>query len=365
MSSTEQIAAVPSLLLDIYGYQIEIRGGSQTILDGLRDDFAFFETSETTPSHGIPGVRPFIELIETDPPYYELPPASATVYTPRNVSYRSGDLTLIDYSGRALGIHNRLTGGFRVFSRNPDLLYEAAYLFLLSQCGEALDRRRMHRVHALGVSIGGSAALVLLPMGGGKSTLGSHLLRYPELSLLSDDSPLIDSRGSVHAFPLRIGLLPGSEGNIPADQLRRIERMEFGPKLLVNYSYFAERVASRAEPCLILLGRRSLAATCSVHPAGKTAALRSLITNCVIGMGLFQGMEFVFNRGPLEVFRKASIAFSRLRASVRLLSRSQAYYIDLGRNSEENARAVCQLLQSRAASKRGSYHIAKDAPGTI
>lgn len=331
------------LWLDIYGYRVTIRCSSAKVLEGLSDDFAFFRTKEP------PGPSSLLELREEDPPYDELAPSRATVYTPRNVSYANGDLALIDYSGRALGIHHRPSGDFQLFSRHLDLLYEAAYLFVLSQCGEALDRRRLHRVHALGVSIAGRAALVLLPMGGGKSTLGSHLLRYPEISLLSDDSPLIDHAGNIHAFPLRIGLLPGSEGNIPSGQLRRIERMEFGPKLLVNYSYFADRVAPGAGPCLVLLGRRSLGTDCRVERAGKLAAIRSLLVNCVVGMGLFQGMEFVFSRGPFELVRKTGVALSRLRASLRLLARSEAYYLTLGRDREENARVVCELLKRMVA----------------
>ncbi len=69
----------------------------------------------------------------------------------------------------------------------------------------------MHRVHALALAVDRRAMLVLLPMGGGKSTLGAELLRHPDVQLLSDDSPLVDRAGRVHAFPLRLGLLPGHE----------------------------------------------------------------------------------------------------------------------------------------------------------
>lgn len=331
----------PGIALDIYGYRAAIRCSSEDVLEGLADDFAFFRTEKHSGG-------PVIELFEQEPSYDELPKSAAAVYTPRNVSYRDAACTYIDYSGRALGIHDRRTGDFRVFSHHRDLLYEAAYLFLLSQAGEALDARRLHRVHALGVCVGDCAALVLLPMGGGKSTLGSYLLRYPDVRLLSDDSPLIDRRANVYAFPLRIGLLPGAEGSIPASALRKIERMEFGPKLVVNYSYFADKVAGQAKPCLLLLGRRSLGKTCTVQPAGKAAALRAMAANCVVGMGLFQGMEFVFARGAGELFRKSIVAASRLRASIALIARSRAYHLTLGRDVEENARVTRELLVTAA-----------------
>lgn len=345
MSARDATPALNSVSLNIYGYRAEIRSSCAAVLNSLGDDFAFFRSDSGAARMAV------IELLEQEPPYDGLPPMKATVYTPRNVSYRAGPLIYVDYSGRALGIHNRETGSFRVFSRNLDLLYEAAYLFLLSQAGEALDAAHFHRVHALGISIEDHAALILLPMGGGKSTLASHMLRNSGVSLLSDDSPLIDRHGDVHAFPLRIGLLPGSEGAIPTAQLRRIERMEFGPKLVVNYSYFADKVRDRAEPGLVLLGRRSLGIHCEITPASKAAAMRAMFVNCVVGMGLFQGMEFVFTRGAGELLRKTNVVLSRLRASIRLLARSETYYLTLGRDPEENARVVWNLLNS-ASSQR-------------
>jgi hypothetical protein len=334
------------LSLDIYGYRVTVRSGVCSVLDNLAQDFAFFRTEGPLSNSNE------IELLQEEPPYNEAPYAKAVVYTPRNVSYRNGSTTLIDYSGRALGIHDASRGSFRLFSLDLELLYEAAYLFVLSQCGEGLDARRLHRVHALGVCVNDCAALVLLPMGGGKSTLAAGLLRHSEIALLSDDSPLIDSKGDVHAFPLRLGLMPGSEGEIPPDHLRKINRMEFGPKFLVNYVYFADRVRSRAQPCLLFLGERSLAATCSVRPAKTTAALRAMLANCVVGLGLFQGMEFIFHRGPGEVFRKAGVAWARLRASWRLLRRSTKYHLVLGRDPAANAQMVFDVLAGAADSVR-------------
>jgi hypothetical protein len=338
-------------LLDIYGYRALVTSNSPVALCGIREDFAYFLRDDAAAENASGAVK--IELLDADPPYGELPDAKATVFTPRNVSYRKGDLTFVDYSGRALGIHDRQRGDFQVFSRDPDLLFEAAYLFVLSQSGEFFDAHGLHRVHALGVSIRNRAALVLLPMGGGKSTLGAGLLRLPGIQLLSDDSPLIDREGNVLAFPLRLGLLPGAEGTIPPDKLRTIRRMEFGPKLLVNYSYFAGQVTDRAEPCLLFLGSRSLRDTCTIEPASKLSAVAAMLSNCVVGLGLFQGMEFVFQRGWLEVFRKTVAAAARLRASVRLIARSEVYRLILGRDAECNAAMVLEQIERCANQRSG------------
>ncbi len=336
-----------SCFLNIYGFHARIQCASPAVLAGIREDFAFFEQSFEAGSTFVQ-----IELFETDPLYENFAHAGQPVFTPRNVSYRSGGKTFLDYSGRALGIHDPAQRTFQVYSRKPDLLYEATYLFLLAQAGESFDARHLHRVHALGVAVQQKAALILLPMGGGKSTLGSVLLQFPEIQLLSDDSPLIDREGTVWAFPLRLGLLPGFEGTIPPDMLRKIQRMEFGPKLLVNYGYFANRVVSQAEPCLLFLGSRSLRNSCEITPASRTAALRMMISNCVIGLGLFQGMEFVFQRGWKEIFRKGVAAWSRLRASWRFIRRCEVYHLTLGRDLELNGKVVVDELR-RCANKSG------------
>ena len=327
-----------TVLVDIYGFQAEIRGSSPQVIEGLAADFTHFRCQRVE--------RPVVvELIEQEPPYDSAPPVRATVYTPRNISYRQGPLTYVDYSGRGLGIHNRREGSYRVYSLDSDLLYEAGYGFLVSQMAEHLDARHLHRIHALGLSVAGHAVLVLLPMSGGKSTLAAELLKYPELQLLSDDAPLVDRHGTVHAFPLRLGLLPGSEGQIPAEALRRVKRLEFGPKYLVNYRYFAHRVCAEAQPGVVFLGSRSLSRSCEIHPASLAAATRAMITNCVVGMGLFHGLEFLLHSSVRELAGKAGVAWSRFRNSFRLLRRSQRYHLVLGRDTEENGRVLIEFLR--------------------
>ena len=328
---------------NVHGYEVEIRGSSAPALDGLAADFAYFRAERL--------VSPVVlELHHEDPPYHSAPSRPATVYTPRNVSLRNGELTFIDYSGQALAIHDRKTGDFRIYSLQDELLYEAAYLFLLSQISEFLDARRMHRIHALAISVAGRAVLVLLPMGGGKSTLAAELLKYPEVKLLSDDSPLVDRCGRIHCFPLHLGLLPGSQGQIPEHQLRRVSRMEFGPKILVNYEYFADQVFPSADPGVIFLGRRSLSRSCEIMPASLEQAMRAMVPNCVVGLGLFQGMEFVFHRSLAELAGKAGVAWSRLRNSLRLLRRSSRYHLILGHDLQQNARTLIEFLRKTNAS---------------
>ena len=284
-------------------------------------------------------------MVDKSPDYDALPAKDADIYTPRNVVYRDGESRILDFGGLGSGRFEARANRFRMESANPQLVYEAAYLFLLSQIGQALDGRGLHRLHALAMSYKGRAILVLLPMGGGKSTLGAALLKHPEVKILSDDSPFIAKDGRSHAFPLRLGLLKGREHEVPEEHRRLIDRMEFGPKYLVNFSYFAERVVGSADPGLVLLGRRTLAREGRLEKAPYRVAMKAMIPNLVVGLGLFQGLEYILERSSSELASKAGLGVARLRSAHGLVRRSDNYVFHMGRDVAANARMVVELAE--------------------
>lgn len=324
----------------VYGCEFRLTGDGASALEHLRNDFQFFACEQT-------GNPTTVEISTSAPSYQDVPESVATTYTPRNIAFTRDGCTYIDYSGRALAVWDRKQRTFRIHSLDAHVQYEAAYLFLLSRIGEQLDQQRMHRIHAMAVSVNGRAVLAILPMGGGKSTLCSALLKYPEYRLLSDDSPFISADGRVHAFPLRLGLLPGNEADIPAEFQRTIRRMEFGPKILVSYEYFASRVTPSAEPGIVFIGNRTMAEVCRIEPAGSWDQFKSIAVNCVVGLGLFQGLEFVMTHSPLELVSKASVAWSRLRVARKLFAQSEVYHLTLGRNQELNAATVQAFVNDK------------------
>jgi len=326
--------------LNVYGCAFQLKGSDSSALNMIFSDFQFFVSGQVKDPVTI-------EMINGDPPYHDVPDGVATTYTPRNVSFTEDGRKYIDYSGRALAIWDRGSRVFQIYTNDLDVQYEATYLFLLSQIGECLDTKKMHRIHAMAMSVQGKSVLAILPMGGGKSTLCAGLLSYPEFKFLSDDSPFISSDGRVHAFPLRLGLLPGNEKTIPAEKLRTIQRMEFGPKILVNYEYFADRVVASADPGIVFLGKRSLSMDCRIEPVSAWQGYKSMIVNCVVGLGLYQGLEFVLTHSPLELLSKTGIAWSRLRNARKLFAQSEVYELILGRDQELNARTVREFIQDK------------------
>jgi len=336
----------------VYGYKFTITGPAGQAFNGACQDFTYFESGPSDNAHQI-------ELIDAEPNYAALPEVEASIYTPRNVVFKSGDVSYIDYHGRGIGIHDKKTNSFKIQSRDADLLYEAVYLFLLSQVGAFLDEQHLHRVHALAISICGHAVVVLLPGGGGKSTLTLALLKHPEVKLLSDDSPFIDVEGHVHAFPLRLGLLRGSETEIPEEHRREIQRMEFEPKVLLNYEYFSHRVTADAKPGLVLLGARTLSPEGRLDRIGFFKGFRAMTANCIVGIGLYHGLEFILSSSPWEILSRFGLVLSRTRNTIRFLRRSRVYKLRLGRSSESNANAVIELA-TKLFCEQGEQKAASD-----
>jgi len=331
-----------SVDIDVHGCEFRLTGRGSPAFENLVDDFRFFVCAHAE--------NPLtVELVTEHPPYDAVPNRTATIYTPRNVSFTLGGDTYIDYGGRALAIWHRDRQLFQIYTQDPDIQYEAGYLFLLSRIGEYLDNRHMHRIHAMAMSVNDRAVLAIMPMGGGKSTLCSALWKYPEYHMLSDDSPFISADGRVHAFPLRLGLLPGSASDIPVEYQRTIRRMEFGPKLLISYEYFRARVKPSATPGIVFLGRRTMAAECCIEPAGAWEQFKFITANCVVGLGLFQGVEFVLTHSPLQLASKASVVWSRMRVARKLFSLSQVYRLILGRDQELNAATIRSFVADRLA----------------
>jgi hypothetical protein len=80
------------------------------------------------------------------------------------------------------------------------------------------------------------------------------------VKLLSEDTPVLDRHGFVHPFALRIGVHVGDAGLLPEGSVRRIERLEHGPKLLLSMDAFSHRIELEPRRLRhVVLGRRWLA----------------------------------------------------------------------------------------------------------
>ncbi|HYN41736.1 MAG TPA: hypothetical protein VE129_08170, partial [Thermoanaerobaculia bacterium] len=276
--------------------------------------------------------------------------------------YSEGDVTYIDYFGRALALYDRRLRSLDVSCDDLDLLHEIVYLTILSRVSESLERDGLHRIHAFGLQSGGEAALFLMPSGGGKTTLTLGFLRLgAPWRLISEDSPFVDRKGRVLPFPLRIGVLGGEPPPFPPEHVTRIRRMEFEPKYLVALAAFGDCLATEAStPRFLFVGRRSLGRGCTIRAVGKWTGWKALLEGMIVGVGLYQGVEFLLRTSILDLLGLAGLGLSRTRAAWALLRRCEVVVVELGRDGQANVETIRAFL---AASSFGTAHPRSERPG--
>lgn len=332
---------------DIYGLGIRVSSQCDLLIDNVRRDFSFFQTSEQKCDLSI-------SLFLRRPPYERLPPLPSSFITPRNVCYRHGKTTYIDYFGRALAVVNDTKKECLIYAEDNDLVHEICYLFILSTAGQYLDGLGLHRIHSLGVSNSGEGVLLLLPSGGGKSTTALTLLSHPDFLLLSEDTPLIDRRGTIHPFPLRIGVRPESQHGIAERYLRTVKRMEFDPKTLIDLDAFPGKIGDSVKGKVLLVGQRNLGDISAIEPISRSTAFSAVVKYMVVGLGVYQGLEFLLERGSWELLGKLGLVASRLRNAWALLRSCTTYRFIMGRDIQLNISTLLEFLDQRQSNDHPS-----------
>ena len=220
-------------------------------------------------------------------------------------------------------------------------------MVILALASEQLDKLGIHRVHALALASNNNAFLILLDRGSGKSTLAMQVLNSSHhLKLISEDSPLIDSEGSVLPFPLRFALFPDDiPPSISPAYLRSFKGEGFDPKTLIDVDCYIDHIQKLAlKPSIVMIGRRVVGKKAEIKTASKYKALKAFIKNSVIGVGLNQGIEFIFEKGPQEVFKKIPLAVSRLKNSLKVIHRCQIFEFLLSSDKEKNTQVLMDFV---------------------
>lgn len=331
-----------TIFLDVYGLRARIAGDWPDVVDDLGRDFAWFRNESDTVDCSIE-----VTVQQRAPDFDSFGALPAAFVTPRNVVYHDGDTTVVDYFGRAVSVLDRRRGRITIQGKSAQLVHEAAYLFLLSRIGEHLDSLGLVRLHGLGLSGKDGAVAVMLPSGGGKSTLALRALQDDGCRLLSEDSPLIDRRGDVHPFPLRIGVNETDAALLPDHHVRRLERMEFHPKLALEIDAFSERIDPQARPLRhLVIGCRTLGHAAWLERIPRRAALAPLLREAVVGVGIYQGMEFVLQRGFRDVGGKLGTVATRAACAAAALRHAHVWRYWIGRDHERNWAALRPLLSA-------------------
>jgi len=324
-----------------YNVNILIKSSSENIIGDIQRDFSFFKSKK---SEG----QITLTTYNSIPPYNTLPAIQSSYISPRNICYFHQGIKYIEYSGKALVVYDKHNYKCDIYSPNHSLLHEIIYMTILSLVNELLEKKHIHRVHGLGLNIKDKAILILLGMGGGKSTLAMKLLSsHNPIGLISEDSPLIDAKGKILPFPIRIGIHPQDvPAEIPKEYQRSFERQEFEPKVLIDIEYFKNKICNfPCRPHIIIIGKRVLGREPEIKAGSRVQAFNEFFRNSVVGLGLYQGIEYVFQKGPGEILKKVPLAFSRLNNALKVVNHSKIFEFFLSPDKDRNTQVLVDFLR--------------------
>lgn len=324
--------------LDFYGLTVRIDDSGHAVSKALRLDFAWFVAPTGSPDFEI-------SISEGPLDLDSFSGAPAISIAPRRVVYRWEGLLVTDVAGKAIVVHDPEAAWMRVSYMDASIAYEYVYAFLYKKVMAYIETIGLMRLHALTVVGRDGAVAVMLPSGGGKTTLARKVLEESDFKLLSEDAPLVARNGMVHPFPLRIGLDASDASSEVAGGLRRIELTEARPKVAIEIDSFRDRISDQAEPLRhLVIGRRMLGDRASLEEVMARHAAGLLFRENVVGAGLYQGLRFLHQEGRTATWRKLRRIARKSRCSASILRRARVWHLDLGTNHDRNWAALRALL---------------------
>jgi hypothetical protein len=331
-------------VFDFYGFRLSLRTPAEMEMPALDCEFSFFEVAHTSTSKSDCQV----ELLNEKPDFDTFGDLKPSYYTPRNICYHLNQKKIINYHGNALLEQDPKGEFITLRCRDAQTAEAIIYSIILYQSGVHLEARGLHRVHALSFSYRSKAIMILLPMGGGKSTMLFELLSDPDFKLVSEDTPLLSADKKVFPFPVKLGLLPGKvPDDVPQSMIARMYHLEGQEKEIVDLAYLGERIEKEPlELAAIIIGERYLGSSSKLHPVSSWRAWRALFRDCVIGLGVYQGLEFAIMRGLKELFALVFTALIRSRVCAKLALNVPAYEFQMGCNISKNAQQLKSFLNT-------------------
>jgi hypothetical protein len=332
------------VFLEVYGLRIRLRGNWDEVLEMVRLDYAWFETDGA----GKPiDVEVLVERGAADFDQFAALPSAFV--TPRYAVFADPERTVVDYQGVVRVLVDATETHVDVRGEVGGVAHEAVYYFLLGRIGRHLDANGLVRVHALGLAGDDGGVVVLLPSSGGKSSLAMQSVTRGEGMLCSEDSPLLDRRGRLHPFPLRIAVGATTASTLAGPPTRALPNPSAGHKLAIEVSSFADRIAPTPVALRhVVLGVRSLGREARLEEKTRVAAAVPLVIHAVVGSGLYQGFGYAHQRGVGEFVAKLGVAALRSRACAAALRGARVWQLTLSRDPDASWHALRPLLKSRS-----------------
>ena len=327
--------------INLLNLSIVVKTDEGEVLQKIIDEFHYFLTDEKS-------YRKFTVNI-----HHEAPPKIqeliATKVLPHAIIYKHRREKFIDYLGKGQ-IHQKGNSYF-IYSLDKDFLFEMAFLTIHSLFGDLAQKRDLHRIHALAGTYRNRDFILMLPSGGGKSSMLAEFLEDPEFKVISDDCPFIDKKGKIHPFPTKISL-----SKIPANSTltdlpwHQFHRTLYPPKYVLSLSYLDNKVNDRPSDSrpILIWGVRSSYRSPVIMRMGPVETMKSLMENMVVGIGLPQIVEIFLNFNYVsDISKLFKSFFKRGWAAFHLYMRSFHCKIILGESVQKNCQAIKDLINEK------------------
>ena len=83
-----------------------------------------------------------------------------------------------------------------------------------------------------------------------------------------------------------------------------------------------------------------------IEPVSSAVVFKALMRDAVLGIGLFQGLEFLANRSLWELAGKMPVLARRLVLARQLARAARPYRLTVSRDVDETSRVVREFLQT-------------------
>ena len=336
------------LFLNFYGVKIQLQSDWIELLDVLEKDFYFFVENSSQNLSSQKSLK--LEIFNQSIPFDKIPKKRPTAQRQTVLVTEEESYKFCDYYGKGLMIFNKKEKSGKYFSTNFEKSHEVVMLYVLSVVGKELDLIGLHKLHAFAIAYKSSILVCMMPSKGGKSTLLKNLLKFPDVQILSDDIPLINERGLVKAFPLKLSFeeFP-SDLNIdnPEENIYTLKRELYGAKSVVSIKGLKERIFSENKPIkriFLIEAFRFQDESTRMFEVGFFKIFSGLFKHGVIGVGTPMVLEYFWNKGLHDFYIKTVIFIKRMIAFVRLGLHAKKYHLDLGRNSANAADLIIKEL---------------------
>jgi hypothetical protein len=333
------------VFFNFYNIKAQITSESDQILTLLKKDFSQFICEENVSS-----VNLSIRITSSKPPLEIVPQIISSMQTQNSICYDCDGLRYCDYYGEALVVLDTKKNAAQIYSENIERLHEITYLLILSRVGKLMDLMGLHKIHAFSVSYNDVAIVCMMPMKGGKSTLLMHFLKDRRFKLISDDIPLINTRGEVLPFPIKIGLSdipPEFQIINPEENLYSMERRNFGKKELLclkGIPQLVEPLEKKFKKVILIEAFRYNAKDSILKESSFLATAKGLLKHQVIGIGLPMVIEYFWENGYKDFLVKIRIFIMRVFAANSLLLRSRKLKLFLGKNPGKAYDVILEYL---------------------